>query len=142
MPYISYRSKDTTQLMATRARIGYKIPGTSAIISVYHHWDGYPSFLGKKLVEEYATDSVVRELINLGDMSRIESDRDWNGKKMPPATPLTYASRGDDNIEPTLSESLEEFCEEGVACWAEYVYLYDEGFWSCYTVPNCTLTNI
>ena len=31
--------------MATRSRIGLRLAG-DAILSVYHHWDGYPQWLG------------------------------------------------------------------------------------------------
>ena len=34
--------------MATRARIGLKLDDGS-IISAYHHWDGYPEWLGVTL---------------------------------------------------------------------------------------------
>ena len=128
--------------MSTQARIGYKVPGTDAIISIYSHWNGYPSYLGKRLLENYSTDKTVRELIDLGDISVIDADKDWEGKKFPEPQPLTYASRGDRVATPTVSESLKEYCEEGNSCWAEYIYVYDNGFWSCYTCPNCTLTNI
>ena len=40
--------------MATRSRIGLRLAG-DAILSVYHHWDGYPSWLGVTLVEKYTT---------------------------------------------------------------------------------------
>ena len=64
------------------------------------------------------------------------------GKKFPKPQPLTYASRGDRDAAPTVSESFKEYCEEGNSCYAEYVYVYDQGFWSCYTCPDCVLTNI
>ena len=37
-------------MMGTRARIGILLPDDS-ILSVYHHWDGYPEWLGVTLVE-------------------------------------------------------------------------------------------
>ena len=128
--------------MATRSRIGYKIPNTEHIVSVYHHWDGYPSYLGKKLVENYFLDEQVRGLIDLGDISMIDAEKDWNGKKFSKPQPLTYASRGDRDVAPKISETLEELIEEGNACFAEYVYLYDNGFWKCYSCPHGVLTNI
>ena len=36
--------------MATRARIGVQLADDS-ILSVYHHYDGYPEWLGKQLEE-------------------------------------------------------------------------------------------
>ena len=35
--------------MATRSRIGYVLKDDS-IVSVYHHWDGYPEWLGNILI--------------------------------------------------------------------------------------------
>ena len=48
--------------MATRARLGYVLSDDS-IVSVYHHWDGYPEWLGVTLNEQYNTDEKVREHI-------------------------------------------------------------------------------
>ena len=42
--------------MATRARLCYVLSDDS-IVSVYHHWDGYPEWLGVTLNEHYNTDS-------------------------------------------------------------------------------------
>ena len=50
--------------MSTRARIGILLPDDS-ILSVYHHFDGYPEGLGVKLKEHYNTYEKVAELIDL-----------------------------------------------------------------------------
>ena len=54
--------------MGTRSRIGIEL-SDSSILSVYCHWDGYPSFNGKVLREFYDTKEKVNQLINGGDMS-------------------------------------------------------------------------
>jgi len=54
--------------MSTRARIGLKLEDES-IISVYHHWDGYPEWLGITLKEHYNTKEKIAELIDGGNMS-------------------------------------------------------------------------
>ena len=38
--------------MATRSRIGIQLKDNS-ILSVYHHWDGYPEWLGRILLTQY-----------------------------------------------------------------------------------------
>ena len=43
--------------MATRASIKFKDSDGNFIANVYHHWDGYPSGLGVKLLE--LTDGVI-----------------------------------------------------------------------------------
>ena len=54
--------------MATRALIGLQLADGS-ILSAYHHWDGYPEWLGVKLNEKFNTKEKVAELIDGGDMS-------------------------------------------------------------------------
>ena len=59
--------------MSTRARIGILLPDDS-ILSVYHHFDGYPEGLGVTLKEHYNTYEKVAELIDGGNMSNCWSD--------------------------------------------------------------------
>ena len=54
--------------MGTRSRIGIQLSDDS-ILSVYCHYDGYPSFNGKVLREFYNTKEKASELINGGNMS-------------------------------------------------------------------------
>ena len=68
--------------MGTRARIGLRLSDDS-ILSVYHHWDGYPSWLGRILESHYNTKEKVEELIDGGDMSVCWTDdrfRNSDGK--------------------------------------------------------------
>ena len=66
--------------MSTRSRIGLELPNGN-IYSVYHHWDGYPEWLGVTLNEHYNTDDKVRELIDGGNMSSCWSDSDFDYEK-------------------------------------------------------------
>ena len=61
--------------MATRARLGYVLSDDS-IVSVYHHWDGYPEWLGNILNKHYNEDEKVRELIDGGNMSSCYTNTD------------------------------------------------------------------
>ena len=63
--------------MATRSRIGY-VSKDDSIVSVYHHWDGYPEWLGNILNKHYNEDEKVRELIDGGDMSSCYTDSTWD----------------------------------------------------------------
>ena len=56
--------------MATRSRIGIELSDGS-ILSAYHHWDGYPQWLGRILNTHYNTKDKVSELIDGGDMSSV-----------------------------------------------------------------------
>ena len=66
--------------MATRARIGLKLEDGS-IISAYHHWDGYPEWLGVTLKEHYNTKEDIAKLIEGGNMSSCYSDNQYDEEK-------------------------------------------------------------
>ena len=118
--------------MATRSRIGYQLKSGS-IVSVYHHWDGYPQWLGKKLTTNYTTDKEITELIDGGDISTIETDKDW-GYKTAPTHVQYYAQRGDTGVEPLLHKNQREFIKVTDDCCGEYSYLYRNGRWFCYDI--------
>ena len=113
--------------MATRGRIGIKLTDGS-ILSAYHHWDSYPQWLGKTLVENFNSYDKASELIDGGDMSSCYSDSIW-GKKLPKGTfsPEYYSHRGEDTP-PRLDKDLFEYLSNG----EEYAYVWEEGFWTCY----------
>ncbi len=54
--------------MATRSRIGIELKDGS-VLSAYHHWDGYPEWLGRILTTHYNSKDKVSALIDGGDMS-------------------------------------------------------------------------
>ena len=54
--------------MSTNSRIGLRLADGS-ILSVYHHWDGYPQWLGVTLNKYYPTRESIAELIDGGNMS-------------------------------------------------------------------------
>ena len=62
--------------MATRSRIGLELPDGS-VLSAYHHWDGYPEWLGRILNTHYNTKEKVAELIDGGDMSSCWTESVW-----------------------------------------------------------------
>ena len=63
--------------MSTRSRIGILLPDDS-ILSVYHHWDGYPEWLGMTLEEHFNTYEKASELIDGGNMGCCYSDNEYN----------------------------------------------------------------
>ena len=108
--------------MSTRARIGLELSDGS-ILSVYHHWDGYTSWLGKKLEEHYNTLESVTELIDGGDMS-VCLDDDGNPNPQ-------YYSLYEQDCPPRLDPSLGAYCD--VERGEEFHYVYKpidgEYFW-------------
>ena len=114
--------------MATRSRIAIQLKDDS-ILSAYHHYDGYPTWLGKTLEAQYNTKEKVAELIDGGDMSSCWNDTVWgqertDGQKYGPEY---YADRGE-NCPPRYDQTLEEFMSDG----EEFSYIFTSAGWVCY----------
>jgi hypothetical protein len=113
--------------MATRSRIGIELKDGS-ILSAYHHWDGYPEWLGRILNTQYKTREQAAELIDGGDMSSCWADEIW-GEKLPQGeyAPEYYSARGED-CPPRYDETKEKFLSNG----EEYSYIFRDGAWVAY----------
>ena len=61
--------------MGTRSRIAIR-NADNTYLSVYCHWDGYPSHHGPILQEHYNSEDKVRALLAGGDFSSLESNFD------------------------------------------------------------------
>ena len=112
--------------MATRSRIGLLLE-TGYVLSVYHHWDGYPEWLGVTLKAKFNTREKIEELIDGGDMSSCDSNDDWDRKELGETAPLYYNDRGD-KTEPRLDTTIEDYLANG----EEYAYLFENNEWVCY----------
>lgn len=101
--------------MATRSRIGIeKEDGT--IRSIYCHWDGYPAYNGRILLESYTNREKVEKLIALGDISVLGNELapaegvDHSFDNRSPGVTIAYSrDRGDDFNQPKENFSLEGF---------------------------------
>ena len=115
--------------MGTRSRIGIEL-SDSSILSVYCHYDGYPSFNGKVLREFYDTKEKASQLINGGDMSCTWTNAGWMNETLPESGPLHYTSRGEsiDMNAPRLDKDMEEFFTDN----EEYSYIFRNGQWFAY----------
>ena len=112
--------------MATRSRIALQL-NTEALLSVYHHWDGYPQWLGVTLKKKFNTREKVEELIDGGDISCCDSDTNWDREKCEPHVQY-YNDRGE-KTEPRLDLNDEDFFADG----EEYAYIFESnGKWVCY----------
>ena len=117
--------------MATRSRIGIQLKDNS-VLSVYHHWDGYPEWLGRILNTHYNTREQAAELIDGGDMSVCWTDdhfRNSDGKieKKAEYGPQYYSERGED-CPPRYDQTREEFLSDG----EEFSYIFTSAGWVCY----------
>ena len=124
--------------MATRSRIGIQLSDNS-ILSVYHHWDGYPTWLGRILKTHYNTKEKVAELIDGGDMSCAWTKDRWTGKQIAEYVienveveeygPQYYSERGE-SCPPRYDINEAEFLSNG----EEYSYIFRDGEWICYNM--------
>ena len=119
--------------MSTRSRIGLELADGS-ILSVYHHWDGYESWLGRILKTHYNTKEKIAELIDGGDMSSCWTNMRWTkegAEEVEEYGAEYYSGRGDD-CPPRLDESVLDYLNPDKS--EEYAYLFRKGEWICYNM--------
>ena len=108
-----------TKHMSTRSRIGIQLKDGS-IRSVYHHWDGYPEWLGVKLKTFYNTKELVTKLIRGGDMSSCWTQERWTKdggyKKVSEYGPQYYSQRGV-KVPSVKDKNFEEFLTRTDNTW-------------------------
>ena len=115
--------------MATRSRIGLELQDES-ILSVYHHWDGYPEWLGRILTTHYNSKSLIEELIDGGDMSSCWTDERWDDSGVKGVYGPQYHSQRGEDCPPYLDANLNEYLSDG----EEYAYVFRNGEWVCYNM--------
>jgi hypothetical protein len=115
--------------MGTRARIGLELKNGN-ILSVYHHYDGYESWLGRILTTHYNTRTKAAELIDGGDMSSAWTNAGFNNETVEQG-PLYYSQRGED-CPPRLDADLCEYLLPDNS--EEYAYVFRNGEWVCYNM--------
>ena len=121
--------------MSTNARIGIKLEDGS-ILSAYHHWDGYPEWLGVILETHYNTKEKVAELIDGGNMSSCWSDTIFDYEKQEfverPPQPEYY---GGDGERPRLSKNFTQFAFDSKD-GEEFLYLFSENEWNGFSINH------
>ena len=120
--------------MSTRARIGIELSDGS-ILSAYHHWDGYESWLGRILNTHYNSYEKAAELIDGGDMSLCWTNERWSNdlldRHREQYGPNYYSYRGEDSP-PRLDADLAEYLLPDNS--EEYAYVFRNGEWVCYNM--------
>ncbi len=115
--------------MATRGRIGIELTDGS-ILSAYHHWDSYESWLGRILTTHYNSYEKASELIDGGDMSSAWTNAGFSNETVEQG-PLYYSARGEDcppRLDADLCDYLLPHKNE------EYAYIFRNGEWVCYNM--------
>ena len=121
--------------MSTRSRIGIQLSDGS-ILSSYHHYDGYPEWLGRILTTHYNAKSLAEELIDGGDMTSCWTDERWDDSGVKGVYgPQYYSARGED-IPPSLDNTLDEYLKDG----EDYAYIFKDGEWICYDTKSWSET--
>lgn len=96
--------------MGTRSRIGYL--ESDKIVSIYCHWDGYPSNNGKILLEQYTDLDSVKELVSGGNLSSLNNVE-------------YYTNKGESYEDNKPLESDLKDLSKLFQSWEEYVYVFD-----------------
>lgn len=116
--------------MSTNALIAV-IRESDVIESVYHHWDGYPEWLGVQLPERYSDIEKLIHLMEGGDISSIGSNQDWDRNELEEPTVLYYNDRGEKTRSHVCANKSQLFRRgENMGC--DYIYLFDGVVWWCY----------
>jgi hypothetical protein len=106
--------------MATRSRIAIENQDGS-VTSIYCHWDGYTSGVGKTLEKWYTTQEKVEALIELGDISSLD---------MTPMSTVAYARDRGEDLNQTTYDNVPTLFESGFNIGVEYIYCFTkDGRW-------------
>ena len=135
--------------MSTRSRIGM-VTDDGKVVSIYCHHDGYPSYVGEMLLENYTDKAKVERLISLGDISILDAEVEpketgrFRYAELYPDKPemvkhtfdtpqegvvLAYGrDRGEDpeTVKPRVDESVEAYEKSDLEEWG---YLFKDGKW-------------
>ena len=120
--------------MGTRSRIGilYGDDNKLKVRSIYCHWDGYPEYNGKMLIDYYNNNARTEELINLGDISSLRKKISTSEKHSfdEPQEDTTIAYHRDRGEEKRILEmNFDDFKEYIKNSDIEYVYLRFRDEW-------------
>ena len=117
--------------MATRGNIGI-VNEDGSITAIYVHWDSYPEYVGKMLLNHYNNDDIVNGLMNLGDLSSLSEklySTDFHTFDEPEeGVCISYGrDRGDTGSDSRTFEDLGEY--EHFGSGVDYQYLFEDGKW-------------
>ena len=116
--------------MATRGNIGI-LNSDGSVTGIYVHFDAYPAYVGKTLLNCYTDTDIVNKLIDLGDLSSLGEDLYATGhtwKSPIEGVCVAYGrDRGDDDVESYRFISEIEYKMNGKG--VDYQYLFKNDKW-------------
>ena len=121
--------------MSTRSNIAVKLEDGS-IKAVYCHFDGYPEWNGRILLESWTDEAKVKQLVELGNLSALGSEigekHDFDKRDGVPESWCRFygRDRGEKDQDATTYANEAEFqkmVSEDV--FIEYAYLFKSGKW-------------
>lgn len=120
--------------MSTRSRIAFEHDGKFE--SIYCHHDGYLSWVGKILQENYTEPSKVQALMELGDISSLgklilPQDEEIKVNKYDGSYCRPYSLRGED-CPSQFDDTLKQLYQRTEDCWGEYLYVYMKDYEGIY----------
>ena len=118
--------------MATRSNIGI-VNLDKSITGIYCHYDGYPEYVGKMLLNHYMDVDWIHMLMDLGDLSSLSEklySTDFHTFDEPEeGVCISYGrDRGDTGSDSRTFEDLGEY--EHFGSGVDYQYLFEDGKWS------------
>ena len=119
--------------MATRGNIGI-VNEDGSITAIYVHFDSYPEYVGKILLNHYTTSDIVNGLMDLGDLSILSENMNPTGphsfNNPQKGVCLAYGrDRGEQNVDSVKYEDLGQYEDMAADTLAEYQYLFEDSKW-------------
>ena len=118
--------------MATRSNIGI-VNEDGSITGIYVHFDGYPEYVGKILLNHYNDVGIINKLMELGDLSSLgehlyAAGHTWSV----PIEGVCVAygrDRGEKGVESWVFKSIEQYNRNADNSGVNYQYLFEDGMW-------------
>ena len=118
--------------MATRGNIAI-VNEDGSITSIYCHYDSYPQYVGKMLLNHYNNVGIINKLMELGDLSSLGENLYAVGHTW--AAPIegvcvAYGrDRGEKGVESRVFKSIEQYNRNADNSGVNYQYLFEDGMW-------------
>lgn len=123
--------------MATRSTIALEF-ADGTVGQIYCHWDGYLDHNGKILLDHYSNPYVLRDLIDLGDLSslglRIGTQHEFDTRVEGECT-FYGRDRGEDDVAAHYFKDFADYEQNHQYEEFEYI-LRKDGQWYVYRGPS------